>query len=545
MRNHSQPIRTLEELRQRSAGLFLGFLLICSLVLIGLQLLAGNVASGILADAKIAAFCTVAILCMVGSFRFFRLGADASFERTLTMAIVIVYAGLEIVLVPGNLMPALWMPFICIFCYLLHTKYTARLLSFLVLIGLSLAWLNPEALEQSLWARHLVIICLAIIFIEFMISVVATMQHQNLILSQSRRLFLASISHELKTPLNGALGAFEAIKMGSKDSKNVEMYASIGQLSCKNASDLVDDLLAYQKLSFELDALRPKPVVLNNLVLKLVNEYKKRASDQNLDFSLTSDVDPDQARLMSDVGLEKILRNLLDNALKHTKTGGIVISIDSNSETTLQISISDTGRGIAPDQLEQIFEPLASLNTPARGTGLGLAIAKRWAEAMDGQIEAKSTLNLGSTFTLTLPAPITKLEQTAEPNQIIEPTTLPARILLVDDSATNRLMFQAYLNETNFELTTAVNGSEGFEIGLSKEFDVIFMDINMPDMNGDEVTRRLIAKGVETPIVAFTAGVLPQDVDQIHESGFAATLLKPADKDTILKQIGALVQKAA
>ena len=545
MRENTAPIKNLDELRQQSVGLFLVFLLICSHVLIGLQLFAGSVTSGLLADAKLAVFSGVGLLCAVGSFRFFKLGADAEFERTLVMALIIGYAGLEVALVAGNLMPALWMPFICIFCYLLHTKHTARLLSLLILIGLSLAWLNPDALDKSLWARHLVITCLAILFIEFMISLVQTLQLQNQALAQSRQLFLASISHELKTPLNGAMGAFEAIKAGSKDSKNIEMYASIGQLSCQNASDLVDDLLAYQKLSYETGALDRKAVSINDLVLKLAHEYKNRATDQNLSFSLKSDIDSGQVRRFSKMGLEKILRNLLDNALKYTKTGGIVVSINSESETTLQISISDSGRGIPADQLRQIFDPLYRADTTVNGTGLGLAIVKRWAEAMGGNVDVKSTVGLGSTFTLTLPAPITQREETLEPDQAIELENQRGRVLLVDDSATNRLMFQAFLKETNFELTTAANGNEGLKTGLSEEFDVIFMDINMPDMNGDEVTRQLIFKGVKTPIVAYTAGVLPQDIEQIHESGFAATLLKPANKDAVLKQISVLLPKAA
>ena len=543
MRKNTAPIQNLEQLRQRSVGLFLGFLLLCSFALVGLQLFAGTVASGPLADAKLAVFSIVALVCAVGSYRFFKLGANAEFERTLTMALIISYAGLEVALVAGNLMPALWMPFICIFCYLLHTKHTARLLSFLILIGLSLAWLNPEALNKALWARHLVITCLAIIFIEFMISLVETMQLQNQTLAQSRQLFLTSVSHELKTPLNGAMGAFDAIKAGSKDSKNVEMYASIGQLSCKNASDLVDDVLAYQKLSYETGALDRKAVPINDLVLKLAQEYKNRATERNLSFSLKSDFDTGQVRWFSEMGLEKILRNLLDNALKYTQTGGVVVSIDSGSEAILQISISDTGQGIPTDQLGQIFDPLYRADTTVAGSGLGLAIVKRWAEAMGGKVDVKSTVGLGSTFTLSLPAPITQREETLEPDQAIEFENQRGKVLLVDDSATNRLMFQAFLKETNFELTTAANGSEGLKTGSSEKFDVIFMDINMPDMNGDEVTRQLISKGVETPIVAYTAGVLPQDIEQIHESGFAATLLKPADKDAVLKQISALLPK--
>ena len=545
MRENTAPIKNLDELRQQSVGLFLGFLLICSLVLIGLQLFAGSVTSGLLADAKLTVFSGVSLLCAVGSFRFFKLGAGAEFERTLVMALIIGYAGLEVALVAGNLMPALWMPFICIFCYLLHTKDTARLLSLLILISLSLAWLNPDALDKSLWARHLVITCLAILFIEFMISLVQTLQLQNQALAQSRQLFLASISHELKTPLNGAMGAFEAIKSGSKDSKNVEMYASIGQLSCQNASDLVDDLLAYQKLSYETGALDRKAVAINDLVLKLAHEYQNRAAERNLSFSLKSDIDIGQVRQFSEMGLEKILRNLLDNALKYTQTGGVVVSVDSGSEANLQISISDSGRGIPADQLGQIFDPLYRADTSVSGTGLGLAIVKRWAKAMGGNVDVKSTVGLGSTFTVTLPAPITQQEETLEPDQAIEPSNQWGKVLLVDDSATNRLMFQAFLKETDFELTTAANGTEGLKTGLSEEFDVIFIDINMPDMNGDEVTRRLISKGVKTPIVAYTAGVLPQDIEQIHESGFAATLLKPADKDAVLKQISVLLPKAA
>ena len=545
MREDTAPIKNLDELRQRSVGLFLSFLLLCSLVLIGLQLFAGNVTSGLLADAKLAIFSGVGLLCAVGSFRFFKLGAGAEFERTLVIALIIGYAGLEVALVAGNLMPALWMPFICIFCYLLHTKDTARLLSFMILIGLSLAWLNPDALDKSLWARHLVITCLAILFIEFMISLVQTLQLQNQALTQSRQLFLASVSHELKTPLNGAMGAFEAIKAGSKDSKNVEMYASIGQLSCQNASELVDDLLAYQKLSYETGALDRKAVAINHLVLKLAHEYKNRATERNLSFSLKSDIDIGQVRQFSEMGLEKILRNLLDNALKYTQTGGVVVSVDSRSEANLQISISDSGRGIPADQLRQIFDPLYRADTTVSGTGLGLANVKRWAEAMGGNVDVKSTVGLGSTFTLTLPAPVTQQEESLETDQAIELDNQRGRVLLVDDGATNRLMFQAFLKETNFELTTAANGNEGLNTGLSEEFDVIFMDINMPDMDGDEVTRQLISKGIKTPIVAYTAGVLPQDIEQIHESGFAATLLKPTDKDAVLKQISVLLPKAA
>ena len=284
---------------------------------------------------------------------------------------------------------------------------------------------------------------------------------------------------------------------------------------------------------------------INDLVIKLAHEYKNRATERNLSFSLKSDIDIGQVRQFSEIGLEKILRNLLDNALKYTKTGGIVVSINSESETTLQISISDSGRGIPADQLRQIFDPLYRADTTVNGTGLGLAIVKRWAEAMGGNVDVKSTVGLGSTFTVTLPAPVTQREESLETDQAIELDNQRGRVLLVDDSATNRLMFQAFLKETSFELTTAVNGNEGLKTGLSEEFDVIFMDINMPDMNGDEVTRRLISKGVKTPIVAYTAGVLPQDIEQIHESGFAATLLKPANKDAVLKQISVLLPKAA
>jgi signal transduction histidine kinase/ActR/RegA family two-component response regulator len=545
MRLNHAPIKNLDELRQRSVGVFLLFLFVCTAFLIGLQLVSGSPTSGFVTTIKFSVFSLVVLLCIAGAFRFYVFSADSVFERSASMALIIAYAGLESVSVEGNLLPALWMPFVCIFCYTLHPKPTARLLAVLILICISLPWTHPTALDKALWARYLVATILTIAYMEFAIAIFSSMQRENQTLGQSRQLFLESISHELKTPLNGAMGAFEAIKAGSMDPKDVEMYASIGQLSCKKASDLVDDLLAYQKLSYESGALDRKSVPINDLVLKLTDEYKNRAANQSLSFSLTSDIDAGQVRLISEIGLEKILRNLLDNALRYTKTGGIVVSIVSESETTLQISISDSGQGIAPDQLRQIFEPLYRVDTTVSGTGLGLAIVKRWTEAMKGTINVKSTVGLGSTFTLTVPAPITQREETLEPDQAIELDNQRGRVLLVDDSATNRLMFQAFLKETNFELTTAVNGNEGLKTGLSEEFDVIFMDINMPDMNGDEVARRLISKGVETPIVAYTAGVLPQDIEQIHESGFAATLLKPADKDAILKQISVLMPKVA
>ena len=188
-------------------------------LLIGLQLVSGSPTSGFVTTIKLSVFSLVALLCIVGGFRFYVFSANSAFERSTSMALIIAYAGFETVSVEGNLLPAVWMPFVCIFCYTLHPKHTARSLAFLVLICLFLAWTHPTALDKALWARYLVATVLTIVYMEFVIAIFSSMQAQNQALSQARQLFLESISHELKTPLNGAMGAFEAIKAGSTDPK--------------------------------------------------------------------------------------------------------------------------------------------------------------------------------------------------------------------------------------------------------------------------------------------------------------------------------------
>ena len=238
----------------------------------------------------------------------------------------------------------------------------------------------------------------------------------------------------------------------------------------------------------------------------------------------------------------QVVRNLVSNAVKFTDEGSVIIGVDigaQNSEVIL--TISDTGVGIPKAKIGSIFDTFeqveASRSTERRGTGLGLAITKRLVEMMDGSIQVESVEGVGSRFTVNLKLPVTQ-EPTADEQQGEQITEIePARILLAEDVMTNRLVFNALLKGCPYQIDEAINGQVAVEKALSNEYDVIFMDIQMPVMDGLNALETLKAADYSKPIIACTDNVMRENIEQYMDSGFDSIIGKPYLKEDLISNI--------
>lgn len=233
----------------------------------------------------------------------------------------------------------------------------------------------------------------------------------------------------------------------------------------------------------------------------------------------------------------QIVFNLAGNAIKFTdKDGRVAVHIRSDNQQ-LEITVADTGIGMDPETLKQLFVPFMQAdNTRTRnygGTGLGLAITKHLVGLMDGEVQVSSQLNQGTTFTVTLPLQMQRaIKPTQTTGQEVKPSS-PVRmsrknILVVEDTRTNQVVIQLLLTQMGYNVTIVDNGQESLEIvDTEEQFDLILMDISMPVMDGIEATQKLRAKGIGTPIIALTAHSMPEDKNRCLDAGMNDWIVKP------------------
>ncbi len=350
--------------------------------------------------------------------------------------------------------------------------------------------------------------------------------------------FLANMSHEIRTPLNGIFGMVD-LSLNAELDPDVEDNLRIAQLCAKRLLNIIDDILDFSKLEAGKMLLHSENFAFKKLIEETVKIHTNEAENKGLDLKYQfSSLIPDY--IISDPNrLVQILNNLLSNAIKFTNQGEVILSItkisDENDELVLKFTITDTGIGIAPDKKEVLFESFAQGNDTFtrghKGTGLGLAITKQLVEMMEGKIWFESELNRGSVFYFTLPCR-QGIKVGSSINANIKPlTTKPLRILLVEDDLVNQRVIKLMLKQKGHNITTANNGLEAVKIYESGKFDVILMDIQMPQMDGIEATRLIRDKNPKEhiPIVAVSAYALPGDRERFLAMGMDEYIPKPID----------------
>ncbi len=370
--------------------------------------------------------------------------------------------------------------------------------------------------------------------------------------SQAKSEFLATVSHEIRTPLNGVIGMSDLL-MDECPAGQARQYAATIHDSAGLLLGLINDLLDFSKVEAGRLELEQRPLALDELLEGTLAMFAPRAEARSV--QLVGWLDPGlPARIMTDPGrLRQVLLNLVSNAVKFTESGEVRVAVRREAGEAIRFEVADTGCGIPPDQLERIFEPFrqgdASTARRYGGTGLGLAISRRLVEAMGGRLEVASESGVGSRFWCVLPLVPTRQATTVEPVPS-RPRWVAlegARLLVVEDNPVNQRVAAAMLERLGCRVTVAESGAAALELLRHRRFELIFMDVQMPGMDGLEVTRRLRQRhgwAAEVPVVAMTAGGPGGEQARCLAAGMNGYLTKPLLQETLLEVLNRHLQDA-
>jgi signal transduction histidine kinase/ActR/RegA family two-component response regulator len=368
--------------------------------------------------------------------------------------------------------------------------------------------------------------------------------------SEAKSNFLAVISHELRTPMNGVLGAAQLLDHDGLSARDRD-YVGIIRGSGEGLLDLLNDLLDVSKMEAGKLELHPQPIEMEPFYARLVGPCRTQAEAKGLDLVVLCDASV-PGRIVGDpLRLGQVVQNLLSNAIKFTEEGSVTLRISAiphEGGARLIFAVEDTGEGISEDGQARLFQPFQQLDDSSTrrfgGTGLGLTIARRIARQMGGDVVVVSTPGVGSTFTFTAVVErLRDLEPALPLQQEPRRTDGPLRILVVEDHPVNRIILDTWLKTQGHIIALANNGEEGLAATSSERFDLILMDVNMPVMDGLTATRQLRSRpgpNRSTPVVILSASARQQDHEVGLAAGADAYLNKPVDFGELAQMISRL-----
>lgn len=372
--------------------------------------------------------------------------------------------------------------------------------------------------------------------------------------SQAKSTFLAMMSHEIRTPLNGVLGLTNAI-LGTRLTDEQRTTIKTIQESGDSLLEILNDILDYSKLeagqlSVENIAFKPADIAFS-----IQSVIGPRAKAKGLEFVVETDPSIPAAVIGDPGRLRQILLNLVSNAVKFTSQGRVSICcrcVDRNAEKVmLEWVVTDTGIGIPPERLPSLFQDFVQADSTIHrrfgGSGLGLSISKRIVQTLGGEIAAESELGRGTSMRFKAPLIVTEAplpvdlsgvdrDSEEQLSEAIARLGRPLKILIADDNSTNRLVAAKMLHGLDVETVMAADGMDVIAADCSR-FDVILMDLSMPEMDGLEATKIIRERGIATPVIAFTANAFQDDIERCKAAGMSEFLAKPARKSALVSAI--------
>ena len=382
---------------------------------------------------------------------------------------------------------------------------------------------------------------------------------QALLASEAKSSFLSNMSHEIRTPMNAILGMVDII-IQEENSSAVRSHASDIRNACQGLLTVINDVLDISKIESGKMEIIPAKYYISSLIADTISIIKIRLDDTGIDFVIEKDSNIPSELIGDEMRIKQVLINLLNNAAKFTHEGQITLSVRSHIENDichLDFSVTDTGIGIKDEDLQKIFVLFQQVDTKKNrnieGTGLGLSISKQLIEMMDGTITVKSKYGVGSTFTASIPQPIANHQPMAELEYLenahnennplsIELIAPDAKVLVVDDNEINLRVAAGLLKIFKIEASTAFSGKQALKMVKETDYDLVFMDHMMPEMDGIEATKAIRdfgGKYKELPIIALTANAIGGVNEMFKENGLNDFLAKPIE----LKKLNATLKK--
>ncbi len=384
--------------------------------------------------------------------------------------------------------------------------------------------------------------------------------------SEAKGRFLANMSHEIRTPINAVLGMNTMILRESKDSK-VKEYAMSIQNAGNTLLSLINDILDFSKIESGKMDIVPVDYDLSSLINDVTNMIGMKAQSKGLELEVLVDPKLPSGLYGDDVRIRQVLLNILNNAVKYTPEGKVTLTVWGyvlRDEVVLHVSVKDTGIGIKEEDMGKLFSDFErieeSRNRNVEGTGLGMSITVQLLKLMGSKLSVKSVYGEGSEFFFDLKQRIRSSEpigdftarvasQAENYEYNISFVAPDARVLVVDDNDTNRVVFKCLLSETEVQIDEANGGYAGLNKMVSEPYDIIFLDHMMPDMDGIEVIKEFkkrvdageVSVNVDTPIIALTANAISGARENYLNNGFCDYLSKPIIPEKLEKKIATLL----